>query len=82
MKLKTRLPARFSEWPAQLQQKLRDKAISRARTRIIVAGKRPEDFSPEDLEVIVKEEEDKLRNNLKEKGLLAVAAIFGLGWWL
>lgn len=61
-----------------MREKLREKAISRAETRIIVAGRRPEDLSQEDLEIVVKEEEDKIKAELKEKGLLAVLALLGL----
>jgi hypothetical protein len=39
--------------------------------------KQPEDFSPEELEVIVQEEEGKLYSAIKEKGLLAVLAVLG-----
>ena len=57
---------------------LRNKAISRAQTRIIIAGRKPEDLSPEDLEVVVREEEDRLKSELKEKSLLAALALLGL----
>jgi len=59
---------------------IREKAINRARTRIIVAGNDPRNFSQEDLEVVVKEEEDKIKSSIKEKGLLAVLALFGLNF--
>lgn len=58
---------------------IRDKAISRAETRILLAGKRPTDFSEDELEIIVKEEEDKIYGNIKEKGLLAAIAALGFG---
>lgn len=60
--------------------KIRDKAISRAQTRIVLAGKKPEDFSPQDLEVVVREEEDRIKSAIKEKGLLVVLALLGLSW--
>lgn len=56
---------------------VREKAISRAQTRILLAGKKPADFTEDELEIIVKEEEDKLYGNIKEKGLIAVAAALG-----
>ncbi len=58
---------------------VREKAISRAQTRILLAGKKTDEFSEEELEVIVKEEEDKINSNIKEKGLLAVLAALGYG---
>lgn len=59
------------------QSFIRDKAINRARTRIIVAGNDPRDFTPEDLEIVVKEEEDKIKQSIKEKGLLVILASLG-----
>jgi len=35
-------------------------------------------MSQEDLEVVVREEEDKIKGSIKEKGLLAVLALLGL----
>ena len=57
---------------------IRDKAIQRAETRIVIAGRSPEDFSPDDLEVVVHEEELKIKSEMKEKGLMAVLALLGL----
>lgn len=72
---------RLKRVPENLKQRVRDKAISRAQTRILLAGRKVEDFSEDELETIVREEEDKIRSSIKEKGLLALAAVFGLGWW-
>ncbi len=60
---------------------IREKAISRAETRIVIAGKKPEDFNPEELEIIVKEEEDKIYEAIKQRGLLATLALLGIGWF-
>ncbi len=65
----------------KLNQKIRDKAISRAKTRIVLAGKVPEDFDQEQLEVIVKEEEERIVSGAKEKGLLVLASLLGLSLW-
>lgn len=65
----------------KLQQKIREKAISRAKTRIVLAGKVPEDFNEEQLEIIVKEEEDKIKGSAKEKGLLVLLSLLGLSLW-
>ncbi len=60
---------------------LREKAIKRAETRIILAGKTPEEFKHEDLEIVVQEEEEKIKSEIKEKGLLAMLALLGLSWF-
>ncbi len=66
--------------PRKYRSFIREKAIDRARTRIIVAGNDPRKMSQQDLEVVVKEEEDKLKGSIKEKGLLAVLALLGLNF--
>lgn len=60
------------------KEAIREKAIQRAKTRIIIAGRTPEDFTPEDLEVVVCEEEQKIQSEIRDKGLLAVLALLGL----
>lgn len=72
------VPSTLGAIPKKYHSVIRNKAIERARTRIIVAGSDPRTFSQEDLEIVVKEEEDKLKNSIKEKGLLAVLALLGL----
>lgn len=66
---------------SKIAERVREKAIARAKTRIILAGKTPEDFNEEQLEVIVKEEEDKIFGSAKEKGLLVLASLLGLSLW-
>ena len=68
--------------PNKYRGYIRDKAIERARTRIIVAGNDPRKLSLEDLEVVVREEEDKIKSSIKEKGVLAVLAMLGLNFFV
>jgi len=65
-----KLPA-INAIPRKYRSVIREKAISRARTRIIIAGSDPSKFSQEDLEIVVREEEDKIKTSIKEKGILA-----------
>ncbi|WP_395341612.1 hypothetical protein PN836_019680 [Ningiella sp. W23] len=67
----------FKALNQKVKTAIRNKAIDRAKTRIVLMQKRPEDFSPDELEVIVQEEEGKLYSAIKEKGLLAVLAVLG-----
>jgi len=67
--------------PNKYRRFIREKAIDRARTRIIVAGNDPRKMRQDDLEVVVKEEEDKIKSSIKEKGLLAVLALLGLNFF-
>ena len=74
-------PGFLNAIPNKYREFIREKAINRARTRIIVAGNDPRNFTSEDLEVVVKEEEDKIKQSIKEKGLLAVLAMLGLNFF-
>lgn len=65
----------------KVNERVREKAIKRAETRIMLAGKTPNDFNEAQLEILVKEEEDKIFGSAKEKGLLALAALLGLSLW-
>jgi len=69
--------------PNKYNTVIRSKAIARARTRtrIVIAGRDPNQFTEDDLEVVVKEEEDKLRGEIKEKGLFAALALLGLSFF-
>jgi len=68
----------ISSIPKKYRNIIREKAINRARTRIIVAGGDPATFSADDLEVVVREEEDNIKSAIKQRGLLAVLALFGV----
>ena len=59
------------------RSKLREKAIERSKVRIALAGRKVEEFDDAELEIIVKEEEEKLRNQLL--GSVGVAALLVLG---
>ena len=67
--------------PRKYRGYIREKAIDSARTRILIAGSDPMQFSQEDLEIVVREEEDKIKRSIREKGLLAVLAFFGLNFF-
>ena len=64
--------------PNKIKQHIREKAIDRARTRIAIAGSDPAKLSQQDLEILVKQEEDVIKSSMKEKGLLAVLALLGI----
>ena len=61
--------------------RVREKAIKRSETRILLAGRKVDDFEEQDLEIIVREEEEKIKSENKEKGVLAVLAVLGLSWF-
>lgn len=57
----------------------REKAISRAKTRILLHGRTVEEYSQDDLETIVKEEEDKIVSGYRKMGLVGLLALLGIG---
>jgi hypothetical protein len=71
----------FNSLPQKISRRLREKAIARAETRILLAGRKPADFSHDELEIVVQEEEGKVKSEIKEKGVLALLALLGLSWF-
>ena len=73
---------RSAQWltsiPSQYRQRVRDKAIDRATTRLAMVNSDPSLMSPKELEILVKEEEDKIKSSIREKGLLAALALLGI----
>jgi hypothetical protein len=57
--------------------RIREKAITRAKTRIALSDREVSQFSKEELEVLVKEEEDKIKNEIL--GATGIAALIILG---
>lgn len=66
----------------KLDRYVREKAIESANIRILSSGIMPKDMKDEDLEVVVREEEDKIRSSFLKKGLklsaISLAAMFGM----
>ena len=56
---------------------IREKSIKRAKTRIALANKRVADFSEDELEALVAEEERKLLASLSHMSLAAVLVALG-----
>ncbi|MDE0451170.1 MAG: hypothetical protein OXI90_05310 [Gammaproteobacteria bacterium] len=63
---------------AEARGRVREKAIRRAKSRIAIAKRRIEDFSEDELEALVAEEEEKLLARLWQMPLAAVLVALGL----
>jgi uncharacterized protein YaaQ len=61
------------------RSKIRERAITQAKAKIALAGRKVEDYSPEDLEVIVLNEEEKVKRSMKTSGLVVILIALGLG---
>lgn len=57
---------------------LREKAIGKVKSKLITVGKTVENLSHDELEHLVKEEEEEIIARLKKSGFLAVLAFFGV----
>ncbi|NND69274.1 MAG: hypothetical protein HKN19_16910 [Halioglobus sp.] len=58
--------------------KIRERAITQAKARIALSERKFEDFSEDELEIIVKDEEDKVKRSLKQTGVVALLITLGL----
>jgi hypothetical protein len=57
---------------------LREKAISQAKVEIALAGKRVTDYDQDQLEIIVKAEEDKLKEKYRNSAFVLLLLALGL----
>jgi len=60
------------------RKNIREKAIVKAKARIALAGKTVEDLSADELEIIVLDEEEKVKSRLKQSGVIALLITLGL----
>jgi hypothetical protein len=60
------------------RSKIRERAISQAKAQIALAGKKVADYSEEDLEIIVLNEEEKVKRSMKTSGLVVILIALGL----
>ena len=60
------------------QSRIREKAITQAKARIALSSKNISDFSESELEVIVQDEEQKVKGSLKQSALVAALIVLGL----
>lgn len=57
---------------------IRERAITRAKGRIALSGRRPGELSEDELEVIVKEEEDRIKRRIYGSGIAAIMVVLGV----
>ena len=64
---------------ARYRDKIRELAIKKAKVQITLHGRNVEDFSEDELEIIVADEEAKIRQKLKLAPLATIAFLLGIG---
>ncbi len=62
----------------EVRGRIRERAIKKAKVRIALHGRKVEDLSEDELEIIVAEEEGKIRKQIVVAPLIAVAVILGI----
>ncbi len=60
------------------RSRIRERAITQAKARIALSERDFEDFSESELEVIVQDEEAKVRGSLKQSAVIAALIVLGL----
>ncbi|MDE0190676.1 MAG: hypothetical protein OXQ90_04905 [Gammaproteobacteria bacterium] len=62
----------------EVRSRIRERAIKKAKVRIALHGRKVQDLSEDDLEIIVAEEEEKIRKQLVIAPLIAIAVVLGI----
>jgi hypothetical protein len=60
------------------RSKVRERAITQAKARIALSERNFEDFSEDDLEIIVQDEEGKVTRGMKQSAVVALLITLGL----
>lgn len=65
-----------------IENKIREKAVLSTKARLAERHKSFDDYTDEELEVIISDEERKIKDDLKTKSLVAALAILGLDFFI
>lgn len=57
---------------------IRERAITQAKARIALSERKLEDFSEDELEIIVQDEEEKVKRGMKQSAVVALLITLGL----
>jgi bacterioferritin (cytochrome b1) len=60
------------------RSRVRERAITQAKARIALSERNFDDFSEDELEIIVKDEEEKVKRSIKQTAVVAVLVTLGL----
>lgn len=66
----------------KINLKIREKAIIATKARLVENNKSIDDFSDEDLEIIIADEERKIVDDLKTKSLVVALAALGINFFV
>lgn len=60
------------------RSKIRERAITQAKARIALSERQFEDFTEDELEIIVQDEEEKVKRSMKQSAVVALLITLGL----
>jgi hypothetical protein len=60
------------------RSKIRERAITQAKARIALSNRDFDDFTENELEIIVRDEEQKVKGGLKQSAVVAALIVLGL----
>ena len=66
---------------AKSSELIRDRAIAQAKAKIAANGKDIANFTEEQLEIIVAEQEYQIKSNIKKSTFMSVLAFFGIAYF-
>jgi len=69
------------ELKEKVNKVIRDKALLRAKARLAQHGIDIDTLTRDELEVLIKDEEDKIWDDYKSKSILGLAALLGISLW-
>lgn len=67
-----------ARWAGEIHARIRERAIQNAKVRIALHGRRVEDLSEDDLEIVVADEEEKIQKRLLVWPLIAIGVVLGI----
>ena len=76
--IKSKLFSGYEDYSMRIFRKIREKAIREVKVKMAKANKSIDDFDRDELEVLVKEEEQKIKARYKDNGVLLLLAYLGL----
>ncbi len=62
----------------KIRSRIRERAIKKAKVRIALHGRKIEDFSEDELEIVVADEEEKVRKQILVVPLIAIGIVLGI----
>lgn len=60
------------------RSRIRERAITQAKARIALSNRAIDEFTEDELEIIVRDEEEKVKGSIKQSAVVAALIVLGL----